>query len=233
MQLMADTVTPHLSRRASDAAFEYLRDAIVNLELAPGSALSDRELSDKLQMSRTPIREALLRLTELGLVEIRPQAGTRVSKIRMTEVLEAHFIRRELEGACAREAARVITEVQRSELLFLMDQQKLDHCAQNVRLFSRLDHEFHGAIHSIAGNRMCRVIIRDARMFMDRLRNLSLYEATARPEIIAEHSVIATALVSGDPDAAKLAMDRHMDRVQGVAKKLVAQYPEFFEKSGA
>ena len=221
------------TRRASDSAFEHLREVIVGLELPPGSALSDRELCESLGMSRTPVREALLRLASLGLVEIRPQAGTFVSRIRMKEVLEANFIRRELEGACAREAAKRLTDSQRNELMFLIDQQKLDHSAQNLRVFNRLDIEFHSAIHTIAGNAMCRTIIRDVRMFVDRLRNLSLHRPTDLPEIIADHLAIATALANGDPDGAERAMNRHMDRVHRVAKTLIAQYPEYFESSDA
>jgi DNA-binding GntR family transcriptional regulator len=221
------------TRRASDSAFEHLREAIVGLELPPGSALSDRELCETLGMSRTPVREALLRLASLGLVEIRPQAGTFVSRIRMKEVLEANFIRRELEGACAREAAKLITDSQRNELMFLIDQQKLDHSAQNLKVFSRLDIEFHSAIHTIAGNAMCRTIIRDVRMFVDRLRNLSLHRPTDLPEIVADHLAIATAMAKGDPDGAERAMNRHMDRVHRVAKTLIAHYPEYFEKTDA
>ena len=78
--------------------------------------------------------------------------------------------------------------------MFLIDQQKLDHSAQNLKVFSRLDIEFHSAIHTIAGNSMCRTIIRDVRMFVDRLRNLSLHRPTDLPEIIADHLAIATAL---------------------------------------
>jgi DNA-binding GntR family transcriptional regulator len=228
------SVTPaHVTRRASDHAFEHLRAAIVSLELPPGSALSDRELCEALSMSRTPVREALLKLANLGLVEIRPQAGTFVSRIRMKEVLEANFIRRELEGACVREAAKVITENQRNELMFLIDQQKLDHSAQNLKVFSRLDIEFHSAIHTIAGNDLCRTIIRDVRMFVDRLRNLSLYRPADINEIIADHLAIAKALAKGDPEGAERAMDHHMDRVRHVAKSLMTQYPEYFEQDNA
>ena len=171
-------------------------------------------------MSRTPIREALLKLANLGMVEIRPQAGTFVSRIRMKEVLEANFIRRELEGACVREAAKLITNSQRNELMFLIDQQKLDHSTQNPKVFSRLDIEFHSAIHTIAGNSMCRNIIRDVRMFVDRIRNLSLNRPMELLQIIADHFAIATALQKADPAGAERAMNSHMDRVHRVAKIL-------------
>ena len=123
---MSSIFPPQAVRRASDSAFEHLRDAIVGLELPPGAALSDRELCEQLSMSRTPVREALLRLANIGLVEIRPQSGTFVSRIRMAEVHEANFIRRELEGACVREAAKVINASQKKELIFLIEQQKLE-----------------------------------------------------------------------------------------------------------
>ena len=218
-----------VAQRASDSAFAYLRDAIVGLELPPGAQLSDRELCERLEMSRTPVREALLRLANIGLVEIRPQAGTLVSKIRMREVLEANFIRRELEGACAREAAKVITDSQVNELRFLIDQQSLDHSTQSPKVFGRLDVEFHGAIHTIAGNTMCRTIIRDVRMFVDRLRNLSLHQSADIDEIISDHRAVGKALADRDPEKTERTMNRHMDRVHRVAKSLIARYPEYFE----
>jgi len=78
--------------------------------------------------------------------------------------------------------------------MFLIDQQKLDHSTQNPKVFSRLDIEFHSAIHTIAGNSMCRNIIRDVRMFVDRIRNLSLNRPMELLQIIADHFAIATAL---------------------------------------
>jgi len=228
---MSSIFPPQAVRRASDSAFEHLRDAIVGLELPPGAALSDRELCEQLSMSRTPVREALLRLANIGLVEIRPQSGTFVSRIRMAEVHEANFIRRELEGACVREAAKVINASQKKELIFLIEQQKLDHSRQNAKVFSRLDSDFHGAIHTIAGNAMCRMIIRDVRMFVDRLRNLSLHRPADLDEILADHAAIAGALIEGDSQAAEREMNRHIDRVGRVAKTLISQYPEYFEKA--
>jgi GntR family transcriptional regulator, rspAB operon transcriptional repressor len=228
---MSSIFPAQMARRASDSAFEHLRDAIVGLELPPGSALSDRDLCEKLNMSRTPVREALLRLSNIGLVEIRPQSGTFVSRIRMAEVHEANFIRRELEGACAREAAKVISASQKKELVFLIEQQKLDHSKQNAKVFSRLDGDFHAAIHTIAGNAMCRMIIRDVRMFVDRLRNLSLHRPADLDEILVDHTAIAQALIDEDSRAAEREMNRHMDRVDRVAKTLIAQYPEYFERA--
>jgi hypothetical protein len=113
----------------------------------------------------------------------------------------------------------------------LIEQQKLDHSRQNAKVFSRLDSDFHGAIHTIAGNAMCRMIIRDVRMFVDRLRNLSLHRPADLDEILADHAAIAGALIEGDSQAAEREMNRHMDRVGRVAKTLISQYPEYFEKA--
>ena len=85
--------------------YSHLRNLILRLHLKPGEALSEQELSVKLGLSRTPVREAFIRLAEEGLVDVYPQRGTLVAPIRIAEVKEAHFIRRLLEFAIVRSAA--------------------------------------------------------------------------------------------------------------------------------
>ena len=86
----------------------YLRQQILRLDLKPGQALSEKELSLQLSVSRTPVREAFIRLSEEGLVDIFPQRGTIVAPIRMDEIKEAQFLREILETAIVRRAAENI-----------------------------------------------------------------------------------------------------------------------------
>ena len=83
-----------------------LHHLIVHCVLPSSSPIREKDLSEQMEVSRTPIREALLQLEKEGLVEIYPQSGTRISKISMEEVLESHFIREAMESATVRFAAQ-------------------------------------------------------------------------------------------------------------------------------
>ena len=86
--------------------YSLLHHLIVHCVLPPGSPIREKDLSEQMEVSRTPIREALLQLEKEGLVEIYPQSGTRISKISMEEVCESHFIREAMESATVRFAAQ-------------------------------------------------------------------------------------------------------------------------------
>jgi DNA-binding GntR family transcriptional regulator len=90
---------PRRALTAASAICNELRDAIVALELEPGTPLSEKELTLRFGVSRTPVREALIRLAEEGLVDIRPQSGTFVSRIPLAAIPEAVIVRQALEGA--------------------------------------------------------------------------------------------------------------------------------------
>ena len=87
------------AQRASDRVYATLSAAIRDLSLAPGRSLSETELAESLNVSRTPLREAIARLVDAGLVQVVPQVGTRVALIRLSDVEEARFVRENLEVA--------------------------------------------------------------------------------------------------------------------------------------
>ena len=98
----------HINRRLPivPQVHTTLHHLIVQCVLPPGTSIREKDLSEQIEVSRTPIREALLQLEKEGLVEIYPQSGTRISKISMEEVLESHFIREATESATVRFAAQ-------------------------------------------------------------------------------------------------------------------------------
>src|SRR3954468_21043604 len=98
------------SEPARTRAYAALREAIVAMELPPGARLSENELAARLGVSRTPVREALIRLRDEQLVEIAPQRGTFVTPISVRGVLDAQFVREALECAAVRLAAEHATD---------------------------------------------------------------------------------------------------------------------------
>ncbi len=96
----------------SENLTEYLIEAIVEGELAPGSKISEPELAKQFQVSRGPLREALMRVEGLGLIERIPHIGARVIQLSPTKLVELYAVREALEGMAARLAARNITEIE-------------------------------------------------------------------------------------------------------------------------
>src|SRR5258708_5249501 len=131
MQVYIDVSTTALTRisrtngaRAGLAAYAALRDAIVSTELEPGRRISENEIADKLGVSRTPVREALARLSDDQLVQIVPQLGTFVSRISVAGVDDAQFLREALECSAVRLAAESVDKSGMADLHALIARQE-------------------------------------------------------------------------------------------------------------
>src|ERR1700743_552216 len=100
----------------ADQVFHTLRSSIVTMRLTPATALSEQEIADRLNVSRQPVREAFIKLSEIGLVRVLPQRGTFVVKISAKAVTDARFVRAAVECAIARRASEGISEEAVEEL---------------------------------------------------------------------------------------------------------------------
>ena len=135
---------------ATARVIEALREAIVSLELAPGSMIDKAALCDRLGISRFPVSEALSRLQSEGLVEILPQKGTIVSLIRLSDAHENMFVRRSLEAEAVRELAKKIDEPTLTALRRNLRYQKAAVEAGDRQGFHKLDLEFRKVVHKLA-----------------------------------------------------------------------------------
>src|SRR5690625_1723243 len=130
-----------------------LRQAIVRMVLPPGRALSEKELADLFDISRQPVREAFTRLSEVGLIEVRPQRGTYVVGISRQAVLEARFVREAVEVAVAREAAtHGVTGQLLDELSELLERQRRCIGPNDYARFYELDEAFHRGLPFVVGH---------------------------------------------------------------------------------
>src|SRR5215218_5031680 len=153
--------------------YANLRDAIVRADLAPGRQLSENELAASLGVSRTPVREALVRLRDDRLVEIVPQLGTFVTPISTRAVADAQFIREALECAAIRAAAPRVTHVDIAALERTLAAQERARDVEDFDAFYVLDDEFHQAICDLSG-RSVWLITQRAKGHLNRIRRLSL-----------------------------------------------------------
>jgi DNA-binding GntR family transcriptional regulator len=215
------------SAGATDRVVEALREAIVSLEIRPGAMLDKAELTRRFGVSRFPVSEALQRLKAEGLVDIRPQSGSMVSRIRLADARENMFLRRALEAeAVAHHAVcqdgRVLAELKRS-----MRYQRAALDAGDRPGFHRLDLEFHDIIVSGVGYPRVRGIVEGARLALDRARRLLI---TPRRHVLSfsEHAAILTAVERGDAAVARGALCAHVDSVMAELEAFSRAHPAVF-----
>jgi DNA-binding GntR family transcriptional regulator len=197
-------------QRASGAQLVYgeLRERILNLDLAPGTRLTEAELAAEMAVSRTPLREALRMLLAEDLVEQLPTGGMLVRRLDLQDMQELYAVRAALEGLAAREACRRLTEADLEALGNLVEQMRLlvDHPAE----LTRLGREFHGRIAVIAGNRRCEQLLRQLHGHMRRYHALSSRREPRRRAALEDHRALFEALRARDPDAAEQTVRDHV-----------------------
>jgi GntR family transcriptional regulator, rspAB operon transcriptional repressor len=218
------------ARRATRAnrVFDAVRQAIVQLQLRPGNLLSEAEIARQLGVSRQPVREAFIKLAEVGLVEVRPQRGTFVVLISIREVQNARFIREAIEVAVVRKAALEATDARIKELRRIIEEQaRMGETGDNAG-FLRFDEAFHQVIaHSVDCDHAWRVV-EGLKAQMDRVRYLSMPEATPAETLVAQHTAIVDAMARHSPDEAAAAMRAHLSEILLSLPRLAQAHPELF-----
>ncbi len=225
------TLGTRVATRAREHVYDALRDAIVTLELVPGRRLSEAELAGALGVSRTPVREALVKLRDDRLVEIVPQLGTFVARISDAAVADAQFVREALEGAAIRLAAERAGPADVAGLGRILDRQAEVRDAGDTDGFYALDDELHAALCALSGHEVAWALAGRANSHLNRVRRLSLPQPRYLEEMVAEHHAVVRAVAAGDPDAAEAALRHHLRMVLSVLDDLREQHPDYFERS--
>ena len=188
-----------------------LRQAIVHLDMPPGAVISEKELCESFNVSRTPLREALQRLADEDLVEIFPHSGTYVSRISFKVAQEGFIIRRALEIESARSAARQITDQGIVDLKLIIDDMRVILERDTLNQYIDVDDAFHNAIASSSGYPRIGKFIALAKVHLDRMRQLSAPVPGHLAMVTDQHEAIYHALKNHSPDQAELAMRIHLD----------------------
>jgi DNA-binding GntR family transcriptional regulator len=219
-------------RTATAAARIYadLRSELVSLQRRPGEAISEAEIALAFGVSRTPVREAILKLSDDGLVDIFPQSGIFVSRIPLGALPEAIIIRKALEETTARLAAERATSSQILNLHSILERQREADAASDREAFHQADEAFHATIAEIAGYPGIWTWIQQVKVHVDRYRRLTLPQTGRMREVIAEHAPILTAIEARDPAGAGMAMGRHLERLLADISATQNINPEFFDE---
>ena len=218
-------------RTSATVIYEALYKSISRMELRPGEPLQEKMLTEHFGVSRTPLREALLRLQGDGLVDLMPQAGTFVSRIPIAAIREAIIIRRGLEEIAISRLAEVADKKDIARLDIAIAQQRLSASISDTSGFHEADETFHETIALSAGFSMLWPMVKQMKVHLDRLRVLSLPIEGRMDVTSEEHQRIRDALARNDVEGAKAAMHDHLGVMVPYIDELSASYPDYFIKS--
>ena len=234
LPLRADGLPLRVERPGSAGAQAYaaLRHAIVTLKLRPGQSLSEQAVARQLRVSRTPVREAFIKLAEVGLLEVLPQRGTFVRKISLKAVRDARFVREAIELAVLREAVGRLPAPFFAAARGLVAAQREAAAGDDLERFLGLDDAFHRAFADANDRGHAWSVVEAQKTQMDRVRFLSLPEATPIGRLIDQHEAVLEAAERADAAASEAALRAHLAEVLAALEPLRRRYPDLFEPDG-
>ncbi len=218
-------------RSVPPQVYELLREKILTVQLEPGESINERWLADWLGVSRTPIREAINRLSANGLIAIVPNVGTSVSLIDAGKVEEFNLIRTSLETMIVRLAAEKFDDEADALLRDLIDRQIATLAQPDLIENIVVDTEFHRTIAGISGLSATWAILQHVMDEILRVRHLSVRLPRPLREPIDEHLAILAALRTRDPKRSARAMKAHLDASYGHIVAALAQHPGYLVQS--
>jgi DNA-binding GntR family transcriptional regulator len=228
----SDPLLRRAARKASSKSglvYEKLRSEIISLRLEPGAQIDKTEICARLDVSRQPLSEALTRLAEERLVTVEPQKGTYVTRIRMSDVTEAAFLREALEIATVRRIAPHIDDETLDRLRLIVDYQASAASARDIEEFFVLDQRFHATLLARVAFLRVAEVVESARAQTERIRRLLLPTPRRNTDTIAEHKAIVAQLTRRSAAGAADAMRTHLGKGLKHLNEFAAERPELFE----
>lgn len=206
--------------RLSEKAYRLIKEKIVTLELQPFSVINEQMLMEELDLGRTPIREALLRLAAEGLVDIVPRRGMFVANISITDLQKIFEVRVTLEGFCARLAAQRITEEQIAQMEAILQDLEQVQNGDSEALMA-IDERFHRLLYQAAHNEFLAESL--DRLYVPSLRlwHLVLDRLSDVRGAIEQHRGVAEALKAGDGSQAEALIQQHVAEFQQEIKAVL------------
>jgi DNA-binding GntR family transcriptional regulator len=203
-------------------AAAQLRELIFAGELLPGTFLDEARLCEQLEISRTPLREALKVLTAEGLVRHEPRRGCFVNQVTETDLDEIFPVLALLEGRSAYEAARNVTDLELRALEDLHGKLVRHARARRINEYYAANFAIHEAIITLANNRWLAQVIADLRKIVKLARLQQLHAPGRLDQSLAEHLALFAALKARDSEGADAAMRTHLTRQREALRELAS-----------
>ncbi|MEZ5535876.1 MAG: GntR family transcriptional regulator [Thiolinea sp.] len=207
--------------------FHILRERIIRNDLSPGTRISETEIANAYSVSRQPVREAFIKLAEAGLLDIRPQRGSFISKISVKGVIDARFVREAIEA----DIVKLLAEARDSGLISELNRQLTEQRKvrpEDYTAFMELDEQFHRTLAEAADKTYAWNVVEATRAQMDRVRYLSLVQFPMA-RIVDQHAAIVEAIAHADVQQAEENIRHHLREIITDLPGIAGQCPEFFE----
>jgi len=205
----------------ADRAYYAIRDLIVTLELPPGAVVREPELTERLGIGRTPVREALRRLAQERLVEVYPRRGMFVSGVDVRDLAGLSEVRLTLEPRAARLAAERATDDDRARISVLL--KELEHVRDkpDERALIDLDQRIHRHIYDCTHNPFLAATLNEYYVLTLRIWFLALDRVARLDDAVREHGELLSSIRAGDAERADEAMRRHVTGFENAIRRVL------------
>ncbi|MBV8503985.1 MAG: GntR family transcriptional regulator [Paucibacter sp.] len=207
-------------RRTADIAYDAIEAMISTLQLAPGTLVVEGEIAESTGLGRTPVREALLRMISIGLIDQQPRRGLLVSNINLADYLDLLQTRRALEALLACAATRRATSAQRREILRCAETMVAAAAHEHLDDYMKADQELDNVVHAASQNRSAVKavvpLVVQCRRFWYAYQHEGDIQEGARA-----HMALAHAIAGGDEAAAVVAANRLLDYLEQFARRVI------------
>ena len=217
------------SRHAAPQVFERLREAIITMQLTPGTVLSRAELALQFGLSQTPIRDALMKLGEEGLVDIFPQHATVVRAVDIAMARQAHFLRRSIELEIVHTLASSPNAALVARLKNSIANQTALAESGDYSEFVEADQAFHRQMYEAANIPDLWTMVRRHSGHLDRLRALHVPIPGKTHAVLRDHAAIVEAIAAGDPAAAQEALRMHLSGTLSHLDDIRERFPHYLK----
>ena len=211
-----------------EMVYRTLRDKIVNMELKPGTVISTQEIADSMSVSRTPVREAFIRLQREDLLDVAPQRSTIVSKINMDRVYQERFIREALEIEAMQKFVEVATAESLNRMRRNIEKQYAAIAEQRYIDFLELDNAFHQAAFTETHEDLGRSIVQQMNGHYDRIRLISAWEGQIVSAAMQEHERYVDYIERKDTARARKLLRTHLQALRVQEEILLTNWSEYF-----
>lgn len=202
--------------------YVVLRRLAVELRLLPNQSLSEKDVADGLRVSRTPVREAFIRLAEDGVVRIVPKSGTYVATIDFSQAGEGYFVWGALESSCAGRLAEKHSLRDIGALRDLVGDEEDARSADDLTRFRLANNAFHDAIFDLAEFPAAKKLTDSAKFEVDRIRNvLQMHRLVPMEKMVQSHTDIVNSIAGGDAEDAERRMAEHLEELRQATKRMV------------
>lgn len=209
------------NRPIREVVYESIRTTLIEGRVPAGERFVEKEYSQRLNISRTPVREALKQLESENLVEYVPRVGVVVKRITKDDVIEIYKIRESLEILVAECAMENITEKEIEEIHELLDLTEKTNQQGDIEKVIELFSEFNTLIYKASKMKRLPIMISNLNTYLQRFRNISILDNDRREKALLEHRLIINSIVSKDKELASKVIKSHLnDSIEVVVREI-------------